>query len=513
MMNFVYSYLGGRLIKNLAKQVFIVIVIAALGQFPIRLLAQLKAGVGKLDITDMNAGLVNDPLYVKALALDDGSTRMVMITLDVVAIEEIGPIKNGYLSKVRSKIEKELGIRPSNILINASHCHGIARGDADLLTVEAVKKAFANMSPVNVGVGTGYEDRIMENRRFKMKDGSQTDMRRAYSLPPDEQIAGIGPVDPEIGILRLDKQNGETLAVVYNFAMHPIQGVPNGGNTADIVGFASKVIEENLSPGAMALFLQGCGGDINPVSYKGVDNPADAEPLGNMLGLSVLKALKNIRATKSEKIKLINETMDLPRANFAPRIESMQAYQSKLLQSLQGTNINLKTFISLVGKQNYSEEYPSFYSHRYLHDELVGRHDLARMDSLNKKDMDNYRKNIYTMEELTRVKENLSLLKKNHALAAGRTTINVEMLGIKIGDFVLVTFPGELTVQIGLNIKKMSSREFTFVAGYTNGYIYYAPTAEQLRNTGGAQEDCDTLLAPEWQQLYEERVSQMLRKL
>ena len=117
------------------------------------------------------------------------------------------------------------------------------------------------------------------------------------------------------------------------------------------------------------------------------------------------------------------------------------------------------------------------------------------------------------MEELTRVNENLSLLRKNHALAAGRTTINVEMLGVKIGDFVLVTFPGELTVQIGLNIKKMSPREFTFVAGYTNGYIYYAPTAEQLRNTGCAQEDCDTLLAPEWQALYEERVSEMLQKL
>ena len=52
--------------------------------------------------------------------------------------------------------------------------------------------------------------------------------------------------------------------------------------------------------------------------------------------------------------------------------------------------------------------------------------------------------------------------------------------------FVLTTFPGKLTVQLGLNIKKASDISFTFVAGYTNGYIYYAPTAEQLRNMGGA---------------------------
>ena len=38
-----------------------------------------------------------------------------------------------------------------------------------------------------------------------------------------------------------------------------------------------------------------------------------------------------------------------------------------------------------------------------------------------------------------------------------------------------------------------------FVAGYTNGYVHYAPTAEQLKNIGGAQEDSDCMLAPEWQ--------------
>src|SRR5690606_1846840 len=99
------------------------------------------------------------------------------------------------------------------------------------------------------------------------------------------------------------------------------------------------------------------------------------------------------------------------------------------------------------------------------------------------------------------------------AAAKGRESQNVEMIGLKIGDFVLATFPGELTVEIGLNIKKMSPHKFTFVAGYTNGYIYYAPTAEQLKNTGGAQEDCETILAPEWQQLYETKMLNMLKTL
>ena len=68
-------------------------------------------------------------------------------------------------------------------------------------------------------------------------------------------------------------------------------------------------------------------------------------------------------------------------------------------------------------------------------------------------------------------------------------------------------------MQIGLDIKKASPHEQTFVAGYTNGYIYYCPTAEQLHNVGGAQEDSDCLLAPEWQKIYEGKAAELLQGL
>jgi hypothetical protein len=98
-------------------------------------------------------------------------------------------------------------------------------------------------------------------------------------------------------------------------------------------------------------------------------------------------------------------------------------------------------------------------------------------------------------------------------LDAGKRTVDVEVSGIRIGNFVMVTFPGELTVQIGLDIKRRSPHPFTFVAGYTNGYIYYAPTADQLRNVGGAQEDSDCILAPEWQALFDAKVDEILARL
>lgn len=477
--------------------------------------AGLTAGAAKVDITNVDAGPVNDRLYARALVVKSDSATAVIVSIDAVAIGEIGPIKNDYLGKVRGRIETELGIKPASILINASHCHGIVCSDVDQRTFQAVKEARQNMVPVRIGAGTGHEDRISENRRLKLKSGKEADVRHAYSLPADDEVVGMGPIDPQIGILRLDRTDGSNLAVVYNFACHPIQGVPSGGNTADITGFSSKVIEDNLSDGSVALFVQGCGGDINPIGYKGVDAPRDAEPLGNLLGLSTLRGLKQIRSQDDSRLTVINESLTLPRADLADRIASLEVEQTQLLRSLKGTSLNLKTFLPLVMKYNLSAEFPSYYSHRYLHEQKLGREDFSKLDVENRRNIKNYIDNIHTMEQLTRTQTNLALLRKHQAdnIAAGRRTIDVEVAGLRIGDFTLITFPGELTVQIGLNIKKKSPHPKTFVAGYTNGYIYYSPTAEQLMNVGGAQEDSDCILAPEWQALFETRAAEILHRL
>ncbi|MFT5328407.1 MAG: hypothetical protein ACI8P0_006320 [Planctomycetaceae bacterium] len=475
----------------------------------------LLAGVAKVDITNLDAGPVNDPLYVKALVLKSGSTTTAIVTVDAVAIGGIGHIKDDYLGKVRGIVEKELGIPPTNVIANASHCHGIVCKDADDRTVRAIKEAASNLVPVKIGVGTGYEDRIMENRRLKMKDGRTIDVRHAYSIPPDEEIASVGPVDTEIGVLKLDRLDGTTLAVVYNFACHPIQNVPSRGNSADITGFASQVIEDNLSDGTIALFVQGCGGDINPIRYKDVDYPRDAEPLGNMLGLSTLKAVRKITTKEDDRLTVLTEVIALPRANTAERMAEMESEQTRLMQSLGGTSLNLKTFLPLFVKYKASEEFPANYPYRYLHDRAMGRKHLDTLDAENRANMERYIRNIHTMEKLTRLNTNLRLLKKHHAagVAAGKRTIDVELTGLRIGNFVMTTFPGELTVQIGLNLKKKSPHKPTFIAGYTNGYIYYAPTTEQLLNVGGAQEDSDCVLGPDWQKIYEDKATEILGKL
>ncbi|MCP4815334.1 MAG: hypothetical protein GY888_22735, partial [Planctomycetaceae bacterium] len=314
--------------------------------------AQLQAGAAKIDISRVESGPLESPLFAKALVIKGEATTAVLVTLDVVSFGEIGYIPNDFIANVRARAKKELGLNPGHIMFNASHCHGAPSKDVEERTFQVIKKAAANLVPVHVGVGAGREDRVMENRRMFLKNGKEIDVRQAYSLPPDEEIAGVGPVDSEIGILRLDREDGRTLALVYNFACHPIQGVPSGNQTADMTGFASQVIEDNLDEGTIALFIQGCGGDINPIGYKNVNRPPNAETLGNMLGLSTLKAFRKIKTQDNSRLAIVNETVEVPRANFAPRIAELETRLQVLVKSLGGTTLNLRTFMQLAAKHN-----------------------------------------------------------------------------------------------------------------------------------------------------------------
>ncbi len=476
--------------------------------------ATLRAGTARIDITHPAARTTNDPLFAKALVLSDGQRHVALVTVDAVAIAEIGSFKSDYLANVRRRLARDLPLPPRHLLVNASHCHGIVCDDVEDRTVQVVREAWNRLVPVRAGAGRGREERISENRRLRLADGRHADVRHAYAMPPDDLVAGIGPIDPDIGILRLDRLDGTPLAVVYNFAVHPIQGIPGGRNTADLVGFASRVIEENLGPDTTALFLQGCAGDINPVRYKDVNAPRDAEPLGHRLGLAALRATRPIVTRSEPVLDILADTLALPRADHRERIARLKAEQARLLQSLEGTSLDLKTFLSLAVKYQFATNFPSYHSHAYLRDRALGRDDWQHLDDENRRNLGQYTRNILVMEELTRVQVNLALLEKHQArnVAAASPTIDAELAALRVGDFVLVAFPGELTVEIGLALKQRSPHPHTYVAGYTNGYLYYTPTEDEALNPGCAQEDSECLLAPGWRRLFDARADALLSR-
>ena len=486
----------------------------------------LRAGVAKSDITaDEKGAVIRDPLYAKALVLDDGKTRVVIIAMDVTAIggrritqRMVDDVGEEFLPALRSRIEKELKIPGENVLANASHTHPPGRllcDDAEQVerTFDAVRRAFQNMTAVKIGAGAGYEDRITMNRTLKLKNGLAWSVRHSNPCPPDEEVAGVGPIDPEIGILRIDRTDGRPLAAVYNFACHPLFGDAQGSITANFPGIASRVIEENLGHGAMALFLQGAGGDIMDAHFKDFGQPRDIEPLGIRLGLSVLNALREIKV-KSVTLNVVTETIELPRRTDIPRrIASLQQEQAELLESLAGTSLNFKSFLPLYIKYALSPDYPLDYSYRYLQAERIGADAFSAMDSFNRKHIEKYLKNICAMEKLARIQDKISTLKKHREIndESDEATISAEVQGIKIGDCVLTSFPAEVLVEVGLNIKKSSPYRHTFIAAFSNGYMHYGAPADHYDRGGYEVTEC--LLAPEWQEIFEKKANEIIRRL
>ena len=481
--------------------------------------SSLRAGVAKSEITTEAEGIrVNDPLFAKALILDDGRTRLAIITMDAVAIGGIGDIRDSFLPTLRGRIEKELQIPGQNVLVNASHTHPPGRllcSDEDQITrtFDAVRRAAQDMIPVKVGSGTGHEDRIMMNRALRLKNGLQWTIRHSNPCPPDEEVEGVGPVDPEIGVLRIDRLDGQPFAVVYNFACHPYLGVPKGGVTADYPGFASKVIEDNLGHDCMAFFLQGAAGDITAVLYKDVSRPRNAEPFGTMLGLSTLEAVRKIQTGNAE-LNVLNEPLLLPRRTDIPqRIAALEQEQAGLLKSLRGTSLNVKTFVPLYIKYALSPDHPSYYSYRYLQADQTGTDEMSGIDTQNRAHMAKYLRNVHAMEKLARIQDKIATHQRHQAIndEAGEPTVATEVQGIRIGQFALITSPAEVLVEVGLNVKNASPHEHTFMAAYSNGYIHYGPPAADYDKGGYEVTEC--FIGPQWQELYEKKASEILRRL
>jgi hypothetical protein len=478
--------------------------------------AAIRAGVSKVNITkDKPTGLVNDPLYAKALVLDDGKNKAVVITTDMINIGL------SELAEIRTRLQNELKINGNNVMINASHNHWVNDQLAEDYVeriIKAVKEASQKMVPVKVGGGTGIEKRISMNRRLLLTNGKEWTIRRATPEPEDNMVKSIaGGFDPEIGILRIDRIDGKPLAILFTFADHNYTGVPNRGATAGFPGFASKIIEENLGNGAVALFMQGAAGDITPILYKDVNAPKQDEVHGTLLGLSTLQGWRNTTVKKDAGISVIREELSLPaRTDIQKHIDTLEAKKTVILDYFKGegcgahgagTKLNFKAFLPLYIKYMMSPEYPSDYSYRYMQEEKIGINDLEVMDVDNKRDMEKYLNCIYKMEELLVTEANLGYLKNSKP----QDPVKAEIMGLKVGDFILITFSGEVFSQIGLNIKKASPYEYTFVSGYTNGSVGYSPTPDAYN--GDAYEVSLSKLAPEWQKIFEDKAIEILKKL
>ena len=107
----------------------LLLLVALILQPSIALSAEFLAGTAKVDITPPVGGLmygygarganvstgVHDPLYAKAIVLDDGTTKLAIVALDLGSISALNT------ANVKQRVKSATGIE--NVLLVASHTH------------------------------------------------------------------------------------------------------------------------------------------------------------------------------------------------------------------------------------------------------------------------------------------------------------------------------------------------------------------------------------------------------
>jgi neutral ceramidase len=238
--------------------------------------AEMKAGVAKVDITPplgtrmwgyfdrvKGATGVLDPLYARVLVLEAGGKRLAYVDLDLG--RTFGPAS---LDRLRKTARQDSQI--DDLIVQATHTHagpiimdaypnGPPAWEADDLQriSAAIHDAAEHLVPVRLGVGYGAAY-IGYNRRHVDPDGAIS------MLWSNATQAPTYPVDPLFEVLRIDQMDGQPLAILVNYAAHPVTfGSDALRYSADFPGVMCKVVEQAFGGKPLAFFAQGADGDIN----------------------------------------------------------------------------------------------------------------------------------------------------------------------------------------------------------------------------------------------------------
>lgn len=230
---------------------------------------------------------ITHPLWAKALALQDARGRLgVLLTCDLLGLSR------DMSEELAQRALEKFGLAREQILINSSHNHaGPVTGDLlhlyyelstpDLKTIErytawlldeienTIGEAIADLRPATLEFEQGLCGFGVNRRR------SRGEYSRA--LP---QV-----VDQDVPVLCARDDNQNLRAILFGYACHPTSyAIPQ--LCGDWPGFAQIEIA-NQFPGACAMFVAGCGGDINPIPRFGNYHAKLAQMYGEILAAAV----------------------------------------------------------------------------------------------------------------------------------------------------------------------------------------------------------------------------------
>jgi hypothetical protein len=296
-----------------------------------------QAGVAKVNISpelpiwlsgyatrNRPAATKHDDLWAKALVIEDADGhRAALVTLDLVGIpREIS-------QSVCQQCEEKYKLPRAAIALCTSHTHSgpVVRGNLMAMysldedqsrrineykaalvdkLVAVVGDALKTMKPAKLSWGIGQAD-FAVNRRNN-PEGKVTELRKENKL--------AGPIDHELPVLAVYGEDDKLRAIVGGYACHATV-LSLYFVSADWPGAGQNELERR-HPGAIAMFVAGCGGDQNPLPRG---NLSFVEKYGNMFADGVDAALKSSLKPLAPTLKTVYEEIDLPFDKLPTRAE------------------------------------------------------------------------------------------------------------------------------------------------------------------------------------------------
>lgn len=301
----------------------------------------VRVGTGVVDITPA-AGLAMTGFGARTLPAQGAHDRLTARALVIGETAIVVADVIGIDAETSERIRSRCGLPPAAVVVAAVHNHGgpvsmsgRLGADADpqyLKTledgcVEAIRLARQNAVEASLHFGYGRDPGIARNRRH-----------------------GDGPIDRALPVLVARDAAGDAIAVLTSYACHPV--VLDATNllwTADYPHFLRDGIEAAF-PGATALFLTGCAGDVNTghsahASLSLAGNPARTFETAQAIGRTIADC---VMATRLEPIAG-NEVsfseelvfLDFERREAEPLEDLAREWESGAVQAPGGQNIVL----------------------------------------------------------------------------------------------------------------------------------------------------------------------------
>lgn len=433
-------------------------------------MAQLLAGAAKVVITppvgvDLcgfggrpgPSEAVHDDLCAAALYVES-NTAVMVITCDLIGLDD------GTVAEVRAGIAERTGVPAANIMIGCSHTHSgpatpciASLGNVDPGYFGVLKQkliglgqmAFTSRQPCALGV---LREPVAVGINRRQVQGGQMTIGR--------NDAGV--TAPWVDVVAVDTVAGQPLARLFVHAAH---AVTLGGLdiTADWPGYAQRCVESIYGEGCVALFGQGCCGNINS-DPRGTYEIAERQ--GRVMAGAVIKAAEAAAKQPEVTVGCASQVVQLPCFD-PPTVEEAQAQVEQLKQTAAARE-NPTRGVRMMDAGDLA------WAERILQLAREGARDLTRA---------------------------------------------CEIQAIRLGDFGLVGLPGEVFVEYALSIDAAAAGYTeTATMAYTNGNVGYVPTAAAHAEGGYEVRHAirfygDTMLAPESEKLIVGTALGLLRSL